>query len=129
MPNWEPNWRDVRWNYGEAAALAAKLRRAAGQLDDHNDSRDGVGTRANEAWRGMHRASYDDYLPKAISESDGRAATLRKLAAQLDRLSEDARREQARREQARRRWREEKADEEREQARREQQQRQQSQPV
>ena len=66
MPNWSPNWNDVRWNWGAADAAASALRNAAGMLDATADERAGVARDAQVEWRGLFRDRFDAELAEIL---------------------------------------------------------------
>lgn len=113
MPNWQPNWNNVVWDWGAAAAAAQELRRMADRLDQSAEERRQLAGVAQAEWRGRYRDEFDVDLEKMLREAGNLAAELRAAADRIDRASEDARQEQARRERDRARWQQEKADEER----------------
>ena len=114
MPNWQPNWNDVRWNWGAAAAASNALRRAAGQLDQTTDVRASVAGEAQQEWRGHHRETFDVDLRGVTVSFRSLAEEMRAAANRIDAASDRARAEQNHRERERDRWRREKEREERE---------------
>lgn len=113
MPNWSPNWNDVRWNWAAANAAADALRRGAAQLDNTTGVRRVYAGNAQTEWRGLFRDQFDGDLGWMVNNALSLAAEMRAAADRIDRASDDARQEQSRRERDRERWRQEKADEER----------------
>lgn len=117
MPNWQPNWEDVRWNYAAAGRAAGELDRVADQLDAGSSARMQVADLATAEWRGSYRVRFDQQLTATLREAWWQAGELRDAAARIRRASQWARDEQARRERDRERWRREKADEDARRAR------------
>lgn len=115
MPNWSPNWNDVRWNHGAANDAVAALRRAADEVEHSAAERMQVGRYATAEWRGIHRTTFDGALAQIISSARALADKYRAAAERIVEASRWAREEQARRERERERWRREKAEEERNQ--------------
>lgn len=119
MPNWKPNWQDVRWDHAAANAAIQALQRVANTLDSTRRSRIDVAQHAVAQWLGMHRTTFDGFLNQTISESQALAEECRAAAARIARASEQAQIEQRHRERERARWYEEREEERREEARRE----------
>ena len=113
MPNWQPNWNDVRWNWGAADEAIAALRRMADRLDQSAHERTRVADPAQRQWRGRYRNDFDHYLERLLQEARSRAGECRDAAGQVARASQAAAEEQHRREADRRRWWDEKREEER----------------
>ena len=111
MPNWQPNWQDVRWNFAAADAAAAALDRAAGTLDRTEASRDQVAQRAQADWFGKYSLEFMTQLSGMDTTAQSLAARLRAAAKTVRSFSGRATMEQAQRERDRARWRREKADE------------------
>jgi hypothetical protein len=123
MPNWQPNWNDVNWNWAAANAAADALRRAAARLEDATTRRSLAAYAAQGEWRGNHRLKFDSDLQKDLQGFSGLAAEMRLAAARIDAASAQARAEQNHRESERERWRREKADEERRERERQEEER------
>lgn len=102
MPNWQPNWNNVRWNHAAADAAVRALRRAADKLDHANDDRLHVARHAVADWLGLHRLTFDDFLHTTLSEAGNLAQPYRDAAARISAASDQARREQQHRERERR---------------------------
>jgi hypothetical protein len=109
VPNWQPNWEDVRWNWAKAEAAASELDNRAGALGSDSDARQTASTFAAAEWRGVYRRQFDDDLTSSQRDVWNESAELHAEAARVRRASEMAREEQARRERDRARWRAEKA--------------------
>ncbi len=126
MPNWQPNWEDVRWDYAAADRAARELDRAADELQSTSDARRQVADTAAAEWRGTYRRRFDQQLAEALRASWWHAGEFRDAAARIRRATQMARDEQARRERDRERWRREKADEDAQHARAQQARQQQA---
>ncbi|MCB9120424.1 MAG: hypothetical protein M9936_02485 [Caldilinea sp.] len=113
MPNWQPNWSDVIWNWGAASAASHELRRMADRLDESAQERRQLASAAQAEWRGRFRDEFDGDLAHMVGEAQNIAAELRAAAGQIDNASDRARAEQQHRERERERWRREKREEER----------------
>lgn len=112
MPNWQPNWEDVYWNYAAADYAAGQLHRAADHLDSTASAVRQSADTATAEWCGVYRRRFDGQNTDDLRSSWSRAGEYREMAARIRRASQWARDEQARREHERERWRREKADEE-----------------
>ena len=117
MPNWQPDWQDVRWNYADAERAAGELDRAAEEFDSTSDAQRQAAGSASPEWRGSYRRRFDEQLSQAQRTAWWEAGELRELAARIRRATQAARDEQARRERERERWRLEKAEEDARRAR------------
>jgi hypothetical protein len=111
VPNWQPDWEDVRWNYVAADRAAAELDRAAGELESTSDARRQVADTSAAEWRGAYRRRFDQQLTETLRAAWWQAGEFRDAAARIRRATQWARDEQLRRERERERWRREKADE------------------
>lgn len=114
MPNWQPNWENVVWNWGAANEAVASLQRAAGVLENSVYERGGFAAGAQREWRGRFREEFDLDLNRLSQQAQSLAAEYRALAGRIAAASEAARAEQSHRERERERWWNEKRDEERE---------------
>lgn len=113
MPNWQPNWDDVRWNWGAASEAAAALRSAAGKLEATLADRLRYAASAQREWRGRYRDEFDVALDRMARRARDLAAHFRDAADRIASASARAREEQRHREHERERWHREKEDEER----------------
>jgi hypothetical protein len=113
MPNWQPNWNNVVWDWGAASEAVAALHKAAGQLENSLTERHPVATSAQIEWRGRFREEFDRELAHIVQRALSLAAEYRATAARIAAANAAARAEQEHRERERERWRREKADEER----------------
>jgi len=113
MPNWQPNWNNVRWDWGAAGAAASALRRAAGKIEQTAHERVRVAAEAQREWRGRYREEFDERLREILQKAGSLAAEYRHMASRIDNASHAAREEQQYRERERERWRREKSEEER----------------
>ena len=113
MPNWQPNWNNVRWNWGASDAAAHALRQAADRLDHGTGERQRLASQAQIDWRGRYRNEFDNDLARLVSRGRGLAAELRQAADRVQSAANRAHDEQRHRESERRRWYREKEDEER----------------
>lgn len=114
MPNWTPNWSNVRWDWGAAGAAAGALRQSADMLDRTAHERSRVAQEATLEWRGGYREQFDTHLSRALRDAGDVAHECREAANHIDGASQRATEEQGRRERERERWRREKEAEERE---------------
>ena len=105
MPNWSPNWQDVRWNWGAADQAASELRRVADSIERASGDRTRAAAQATEQWRGQHRLRFDSYLQDALARARAITEEYRDAAGRIDAASHRARDEQSRRERDRARWR------------------------
>jgi len=119
MPNWEPNWQDVRWDHGAAGDAMSALRHAADVLDQTATERARVAREATEQWRGRYREEFDEHLERMLRRAHDLAREYRDASNNIARVDQGAYEEQRRRERDRERWRAEKEAEDR--ARRRQQ--------
>lgn len=113
MPNWQPNWNNVRWDWGAANAASAALRRSADKLDTFAHERSRVAGDAQREWRGRYRQEFDQQLQAMLNRSANLAAEMRHAAGRIDQASSRAWEEQRHRERERERWHREKREEER----------------
>lgn len=113
MPNWQPNWNNVVWDWGAANEAIAALNRAAGRLEESAVERQRVAATAQVEWRGRYRQEFDGDLAELVRKAQSLAAELRATAGRIAAASEGARSEQSRREHERARWQREKREEER----------------
>jgi len=113
MPNWSPNWNDVRWNWAAADAASTALRQAAGLLDATADERAGVAREAQAEWRGIFRDRFDIEFAQILGRGRALAEECRAAAERVTSASQRAANEQRHRERERARWRREKEEEDR----------------
>lgn len=113
MPNWQPNWSNVVWNWGAANDATAALQAAASMLDNTAAERKRKAERAKEEWRGKHRKQFDGDLARMLARAHALASECRAAADRIGGASQRARAEQTHRERERRRWHHQKAEEER----------------
>jgi hypothetical protein len=111
VPNWQPNWQDVRWDFAAADRAASELDRAADDVDRTSAARDQAAQRAMAGWRGAYRLQFDAQLQGTQRTARYLAGTFRAAAVRVRQASGQAMQEQVSRERARERWRREKADE------------------
>ena len=113
MPNWQPNWENVVWDWGAANEAIAALNRAAGRLEESVGERQRIAGEAQYEWRGHYREEFDIDLADLVRRAQSLAAEFRSTAGRIASASEAARSEQNYRERERERWRREKQEEER----------------
>lgn len=113
MPNWEPNWDDVKWDHGAADDAALTLRRAADLLEETAARREQQAREATAEWRGRYREEFDERLAQLLRRARQLAQEYRDKAGEILRKSQMAYEEQKRRERERERWQQEKEAEER----------------
>lgn len=113
MPNWQPNWQDVRWSYDASGQAASELRRVAEQIDRSCSERSQIVEQTMREWRGVYRRQFDNYLRDASRRLRALADEYRAAAARIEAAAERARDEQTRRVRDRERWRLEKEAEDR----------------
>jgi hypothetical protein len=109
VPNWQPNWQDVRWDWAAADRAASELERAAEELDRTSTARGQAAERATADWRGAYRAQFDAHLSATLGMAWHLAGEFRDAAGRIRQASLRASDEQASRVRARDRWRQEKA--------------------
>ncbi|MEM8535617.1 MAG: hypothetical protein AAGF95_32600 [Chloroflexota bacterium] len=114
MPN--PNWNDVRWNWGVANESAARLYQVADELEYLSTQRHIRSTSALEWSAGPYRDTFQAGLTNKMHTNQRLADACRTLANRINSLSEQAREEQSRREHERDRWRQEQREKARERA-------------
>jgi hypothetical protein len=114
MPNWSPNWTDVRWDHAAANAAITALNQAAAALESGNTERIRQARLAVEEWSGPHRVTFDEYLTKVLKEGGDLATAYRKAAQDIANASLKATEEQNRRVRERQRWEDERDEELRE---------------
>lgn len=115
MPDWSPNWTDVRWDHAAATAAITALNQAAGAIEGGNTERINQARSAVEQWSGPHRVTFDEYLKKVLKEGGDLAAAYRQAAQDIANASRLATEEQNRRVRDRQRWYDERDEELREQ--------------
>ncbi len=113
MPNWEPNWQDVRWDHGAAEEAMAALRRTADLLDQMAQERARVAREATAEWRGRYREEFDAHFEQMQRRARELAEECRHAASRIAWADHQAYVEQKRREWDRERWRRETEAEER----------------
>ena len=113
MPNWQPNWNNVHWDWGAADEAVNALRRAADLLDRSVQERLSVAREAQQEWRGRYRDQFDEELARIVARARDLAAQFREAAGRIAAASQRAYEEQRHREAERDRWRREKEEEER----------------
>ena len=118
MPDWNPNWDDVRWNASAAGSAAHALDVAASKLDEGLSRRSRYAKEAQAEWRGLHRDTFDEALRRMQLRSNELVAEYRRVVQRLRSATAAAQAEQRHREAERVRWREEKRREEEEARRR-----------
>ena len=121
MPNWNPNWQDVRWDHDAAHDAMTALRNAADLLDRTADDRTRVASEATQEWQGRYRVEFDGLLTQMLRRARELAGQYRDAANRIGHASQRANEEQRRRDRERHRWRLEKEAEDRARRRREQQ--------
>jgi len=118
MPNWQPNWHDVRWNWDAAGAAARELRQTAERLEVSLVQRLAAAELASKEWRGPHRVKFDNDLDDLVRRGRRLAEDMRDGACRIDSASRRAYEEQCHRERERERWRREEREEREERERR-----------
>jgi len=113
MPNWQPNWNNVCWDWHAAKAASHALRNMANRLEILTQERLAVAREAQREWRGRYREEFDQKLQILLKDSANLAARMRDAAARIDQASARAWEEQKNRERERERWYREKEEEER----------------
>ena len=113
MPNWQPNWENVRWDWGAADEASGALRRAADKLDASVAERTSVAREAQAEWRGGYRDKFDVDLDHMVRRARDLANQYRQAAGRIASASRRAYEEQRHREHERERWHREEEDEER----------------
>lgn len=104
MPNWQPNWENVRWDHGAAHAAVVALRRAAELLENAVAQKERAANEARAQWRGRYRDEFEERFSRLRNRARELSEQYRHAANQILRASEWAREEQRRREWDRARW-------------------------
>lgn len=99
-----PDYSDVRWDHGAAAAAIAALRRAADEIERASADCALVAGEAAALWMGGHRATFDLRRRALGGEASRLAADCRAAAGGIAAADRRARDEQARRERERAEW-------------------------
>jgi hypothetical protein len=107
MPNWSPNWNDVRWDHAAANAAIAALNQAATALETGNIDRVKNANTAVKEWAGPHRKTFDEYIQRVLKEGGDLATAYRRAATDIANASRLATEEQNRRIRERQRWEDE----------------------
>ena len=113
MPNWQPNWNDVRWDWGAANGAIFALRRAAAKLRDTWSERQRLAAVACQEWRGPFRDEFDVELRSMGKTGLDLADLYEQEANEIAGASRRAESEQRHRVAERARWQREKEDEDR----------------
>jgi len=113
MPNWQPNWNDVQWDWGAAEEAIRALRSSADLLDSTSRERARLAEEAQAQWRGRYRKEFDSEFERIQRRSRDLAAQIRDSADRIASASHRAWEEQRHREAERQRWQREREDEER----------------
>jgi septal ring factor EnvC (AmiA/AmiB activator) len=113
MPNWQPNWNDVRWDWGAADEAIHALRSSADLMDSTSAERARLAQEATAEWRGRYRGEFEVELGRIQRRSGDLAAQFRDAANRIASASQRAWEERRHRESERDRWRREREDEER----------------
>lgn len=103
-PHNRPDYSDVRWDHGAAAAAIAALRRAADEIERASADSALVAASAANLWLGRHRAAFDLRRRGLDGEAARLAADCRAAASGIAAADRRARAEQARRERERDEW-------------------------
>jgi len=111
MPNWQPNWNDVRWNWGTSDQAREALYRMADWLDGAANHRQHLARETLTQWEGGAAREFGERARHAIAKLHALAERCRRSASALDRASQAAREDQARRQAERARWYAERAEE------------------
>ena len=69
MPSWQPNWNDVRWDWGAADDAIGSLRRVADLLEELTAERERIAFEAQRKRRGRYREEFDDHLRDLIQRA------------------------------------------------------------
>ena len=104
MPNWEPNWSDVKWDHAIAAETARKLDQLADSLDQLVVDRQRLAQDAQNGWQGRKRDEFDQKLAALQQQSKNVASGYRAKASLIRHQSIQAAAEQMRRNLSRLRW-------------------------
>ncbi len=104
MPNWQPNWKDVVWDWGVANDAVRALQRAADLLDATAGERSNRSQAATAEWRGRYRDNFEGELRRILTRSRDLATHYREIASRISQASQRAHDEQKDRERERQRW-------------------------
>ena len=108
MPNWTPNWEDVKWDFDAASAAVTSLKKAADALGQIFEKRNHISNMAREEWRGRKREEYDYRFNQQQFIARRKRNELLNKASEIQAASNKVLEEQKRREVERDRWRLEK---------------------
>ncbi len=112
MPNWQPKWDDVKFDYAEANEAVGLCQGALVTLADRHAVLQGPYQMACVHWRGVKRHRFDAEWSAMHVQAEAAADQLRAHIVRLQRESAAALAEQRSREAERARWFREKAAEE-----------------
>lgn len=106
VPDWQPNWDDVVFDYAAADVAITQCNQAAGALDTATT---GVGAAVtalgtDAEWRGNYRLQFDQAVPRIPHDASSTQFDLRQLAQRIADAAAAAKQEQAFRESERARW-------------------------
>lgn len=104
MPNWQPIWEDVSFDYVAAEDAIAECQSCARYLDERSLVLGPSIQSAREQWRGRFRDEFDDEIADLEREASAAAADLRSAAVHIQHDIDEARDEQRRREAMRQQW-------------------------
>ena len=113
MPAWQPNWVDVRFNYGAAEAAASSLDAGSAGMRSSYDAVHGEHRTRGADWEGAHRDTFRKSLDSVTSTAANDMQMLKAAAARIRQAALSAQHEQHARVAARAQWQAESAAEER----------------
>lgn len=108
MPNWQPNWNDVQWDFNAANNAIKHLEKTAAELQYLALRRTTAAESATLFWYGGYRRQFDTYLNEMLLRSNALIGKLKNSAEQIRQANAAAEAEQKQREYERSLWLEQK---------------------
>lgn len=109
MPNWQPNWEDVRFDHGAATGAATELRATSRRIRDLCHLRGEAQRTDLHGWVGPARIEWQRRFLASQREGQALADACDREAGRIEAAAEAARTEQRARERQRESWYRERA--------------------